>query len=95
MVQTYNKKVYVCGLDGDYKRNKFGDILDLISISDDVVKLKSICTKCEKDAIFTHRKTTDNKTQTLIGDNIYEPLCRYCYNKANNIGNKNNHSLYL
>tara|TARA_B100000900_G_scaffold415211_1_gene444255 strand:- start:2448 stop:3038 length:591 start_codon:yes stop_codon:yes gene_type:complete len=87
LVNTYNKKVYVCGLDGDYKRNKFGDILDIISLADDVVKLKSICTKCKNEAIFTHRKIQDNN-QMLVGDNIYEPLCRYCYNLSNKLFDK-------
>jgi thymidine kinase len=82
LVNKFNKKVYVCGLDGDFKRQKFGDILDLISISDDVVKLKSICSKCREAAIFTHRKISQGE-QTVIGDNIYEPLCRKCYNNIN------------
>ena len=82
LVNTYNKKVYVCGLDGDFKRNKFGEMLDIISLADDVVKLKSICPKCQKDALFTHRKIEGDE-QTVIGVSIYEPLCRKCYNTYN------------
>ena len=84
LVNKYKKKVYVCGLDGDYKRQKFGDILDLISLSDEVIKLKSICTKCKNHAIFTHRIAKNvNEHQYLVGHDIYEPLCRSCYNVLN------------
>lgn len=78
-VEKYNKHVYICGLDGDYKREKFGDVLDLIPYCDDLVKLSSICVKCKKaNAIFTHRETDESK-QILIGTNEYMPLCRRCY----------------
>ena len=49
LVEKHNKQVYVCGLDGDFKRNKMGEILDLIPISDKVVKLKSRCSICGED----------------------------------------------
>lgn len=82
LVNNQNKCVYICGLDGDYKANKFGDILDLIPYCDKVEKLNSICTKCKngRKAIFSHRKINNNSEQKLVGLNdIYEPLCRKCY----------------
>ena len=83
LVNKLNKFVYVCGLDGDFKSNKFGQILDLIPICDKVYKLHSICSRCKNGskAIFTHRKTDDTQ-QKLIGSDTYEPLCRKCYNSA-------------
>ena len=84
LVNKYKKKVYVCGLDGDYKRKKFGSILDIIPLADDVVKIKGICKDCkEKDAIFTCRITKE-KEQKLIGADNYIPLCRSCYNQKIN-----------
>lgn len=81
IVNKRKKKVYVCGLDGDYERKKFGSILDIIPLCDDVVKLKGICKECFfKDSIFTHR-LTEEKEQTLISSNKYNSLCRKCYNK--------------
>jgi thymidine kinase len=78
------KKVYVCGLDGDYKRKKFGSILDIIPLCDDIVKLKGICKECVfKESIFTNR-ITNEKEQTLISSNNYTSLCRKCYNKNMN-----------
>ena len=37
-----NKKVYIVGLDGDFEKNKFGEILDLIPHCDKVQKLNSL-----------------------------------------------------
>jgi thymidine kinase len=79
-VEKYHKKVYICGLNSDYKRNKFGNWLDLETISDNVVMLHSFCSKCKKkDAIFTHRLTKDIELE-LIGTDCYIPVCRKCYN---------------
>ena len=79
-----NKIVYVCGLDGDYKRNKFGEILDIIPLADDIIKLKGICSICKKnDSIFTHR-TVKSDQQVLIGEkDMYMSLCRKCYKHVN------------
>jgi thymidine kinase len=80
MVENHNKTVYVCGLDGDFQRNKFGEILDLIPYCDNVVKLKSLCSQCRngKRALFSHRMTEET-TQVSIGSSNYVPLCRKCY----------------
>jgi thymidine kinase len=76
----HKKKVYISGLDGDFKRRKFGSILDVIPLCDDIVKLKAICKRCKKkDAIYTHR-LTHQQEQTLIGADNYTALCRTCYN---------------
>ena len=78
------KKVYVCGLDGDFERKKFGTILDIIPWCDDVVKLKARCNHCDKKGIFTMRlmNKTDNKDQILVGEtNLYHSTCRRCYEK--------------
>lgn len=77
LVETYKKSVYVCGLDGDFKRRKFGKMLDLIPLCDKVTKLSSKC-KCGKSAIFSHRIISDNEL-VLIGSDMYVPLCRDCY----------------
>ncbi len=80
-VETYKKHVYICGLDGDYKREKFGNLLNLIPYCDKIEKLTSICLVCKKNpAIFTHRNNSvSNDSQVLIGTHEYMPLCRHCY----------------
>ena len=77
-----NKKVYVAGLDGDFERKKFGQMLDLISNCDSVVKLTSLCSICKngEPGIFSLRLTRE-KQQTLVGSDNYIPVCRGCYDK--------------
>lgn len=79
---NYEKKVYVCGLDGDFERKKFGSILDLIPLCDKITKLTSLCSICRDGtaAIFSMR-ITDEKEQTVVGSTNYIPVCRKCYNK--------------
>jgi thymidine kinase len=90
-VEVYKKKVYICGLDGDFQRRKFGNWLDLIPLCDKVSKLHSFCSICKsKPAIFSHR-ISKVKTQKLIGSSCYVPLCRTCYN----IENDTTHKCYI
>lgn len=76
----YNKKIYVCGLDGDFERKKFGQILDLIPLCDKVTKLTSLCSLCKNGTpgIFSKR-ITNEKEQTVVGSTNYIPVCRSCY----------------
>ncbi len=79
MVQS-GKKVYIGGLDGDFERKKFGQILDLIPLCDKVTKLSALCNICKngKEAIFSLRLTNE-KDQTVVGCDNYIPVCRMCY----------------
>jgi len=72
------KQVYLYGLDGDFRQQKFGEMLDLIPYCDNVEKLYAICSKCNGKAIFSHR-LEKNGDQILIGVNNYIPLCRKCF----------------
>lgn len=76
-----NKKIYICGLDGDFNRNKFGSLLDLIPLCDKVSKLTAMCSLCKNGnrGIFSLRLTKETD-QTIIGTNNYIPVCRKCYN---------------
>ncbi|MEX0597794.1 MAG: hypothetical protein WD512_14980 [Candidatus Paceibacterota bacterium] len=78
MVEILHKKVYVCGLDGDSNRKRFGQMLDLIPICDKVIKLRSLCAICKNGnkAPFTLRTMVANE-QILIGsEDCYKPVCR-------------------
>jgi thymidine kinase len=74
------KQVYICGLDGDFQRQKFGDILELIPMCDKVTKLNSLCSICKNGTpgIFSKR-ISNEKEQFLIGSDNYLPVCRNCY----------------
>ena len=75
-----NKRIYICGLDSDFERKKFGQILDLIPLCDKVNKLTSLCSQCKDgtSGIFSMRLTSE-KQQTLVGSDNYIPVCRKCY----------------
>lgn len=79
-----NKKVYICGLDGDFERKKFGTILDLIPLCDKVNKLTSLCSLCKDGTrgIFSMRLTNETE-QTIVGSDNYIPVCRKCYTNKN------------
>jgi len=69
------KHVYVYGLDGDFRQNKFGNILDLIPMADTYTKLYAVC-KCGDNAAFSKRLTSST---TQYGPNDrYIPVCRAC-----------------
>jgi len=80
LVNVHHKKVYVCGLDGDYKMKKFGQMLDLIPIADHVEKLHAVCSLCKAPASFTKRLTNET-AQKVIGSDNYIPVCRACHLK--------------
>jgi len=66
--EKFNKIIIVSGLDGDYKREPIGDILKLIPMCDDVVKLKALdmVDKNGTEAIFSKR-IVDGDQQILVG----------------------------
>jgi len=75
-VDKYNKIIVVAGLDGDYKRQAFGDVLKLIPYADEVIKLTTKCKHCNNKAIFTQR-IVGNEQQCLVGGKeYYIPVCR-------------------
>ena len=86
LVNKLHKNVSIFGLDGDFQRNKFGHILDLIPHCDTIEKLTASCSICtvrygySSPAIFSHRTSTSNE-QVLVGSqDTYQSLCRSCYN---------------
>ena len=83
-VDNHNIDIYVCGLDSDFKRNKFGQMIDLIPIADKVTKLTAWCVLCKNKtpAIYSHRLSNE-KEQCIIGSSNYIPLCRNCFNIKN------------
>ena len=91
LVEDLHKRVYICGLDGDFKKNKIGSLLDLIPYCDNVFKLKSLCSECRdgKSGLFSYRITNETN-QVVIGVENYKPVCRACFKRLSN--NKNDDS---
>ena len=88
LIDVYNKKVIVSGLICDFKKNKFGYILDLIPHADETEQLYAYCSKCKDctKALFSARINKNNQTQILIGnEESYIPVCRKHYNEINKL----------
>jgi len=75
-------RVIIAGLDMDFKGVPFGPIPGLMAVADHVTKVHAICVRCGSIAQFSHR-TSEQEQVVLLGEkDVYEPLCRSCYNKA-------------
>jgi thymidine kinase len=83
-----NKNFILCGLDYDYKKEKFGDLLDLVPYATQVKNLTGKCNtnNCIYPSKYSHR-IIDFNNQILIGITQYVPLCEHCYAKENNKNN--------
>ena len=85
LVETDKKKVVVTGLNGDYRRQPFGEINDLIPLCDNVTKLNPFCKMCMDkhnrvtNALFTKRVTCETAVVFVGSKDMYIPACRSCY----------------
>lgn len=75
-------RVIIAGLDADYLGKPFGPMPALMAIAEDVQKVHAICVRCGNLANFSHRLTKSKDLVVLGEKDIYEPLCRDCYNAA-------------
>lgn len=75
-------RVIAAGLDTDFMGVPFGPIPKLMAVAEDVQKVHAICVKCGNLANHSHR-LSKSKDLVLLGEkDVYEPLCRECFNKA-------------
>jgi thymidine kinase len=58
--------VVIAALDGTFQRKPFGNILSLVPLAEQVVKLSAVCIECGNEAAFT-RRTVDSQEVELIG----------------------------
>lgn len=76
------KRVIIAALDMDFNGKPFGPVPHLLSIAEYVTKVHAICMKCGNLANHSHRLSKKQKLVVLGEKDIYEPLCRDCYQKA-------------
>jgi len=74
-------RVVVAGLDTDFLGDPFGPIPALMATAEYVTKVHAICVRCGCLANHSHRTSKDKKIVVLGETDIYEPLCRKCYQK--------------
>jgi thymidine kinase len=75
-------RVLVAGLDMDFTGKPFGPMPALLSIAEFVTKVHAICMRCGNLAQYSFRKSEDEQVVLLGEKDLYEPLCRNCYNEA-------------
>jgi thymidine kinase len=79
------KRVLVAGLDLDFRGEPFALMSRLLSIADDVLKLKAICVVCGSEAHHTQRLINGKPAAyddpiILVGaSEFYEARCRNCF----------------
>ena len=72
-------RVIVAGLDMDFLGHPFGQMPFIMAKADYVTKLHAICMNCGHIANYSYRKIP-NEDQVMLGaKDVYEPLCRKCY----------------
>ena len=86
VVQTLANKgvrVIIAGLDTDFLGKPFGPMPALMAIAEDVQKVHAICVRCGSPANHSYRLDRSMADLVVLGEkDVYEPLCRHCYNKA-------------
>lgn len=75
-------RVVIAGLDMDYTGKPFGPMPALMAIAEDVQKVHAICVKCGSPAQHSHRLSKNDDLVVLGEKDVYEPLCRHCFNEA-------------
>jgi len=75
-------RVIIAGLDTDFLGKPFGPMPALMAIAEDVQKVHAICVRCGNLANHSHRLSASTNLVELGEKDVYEPLCRQCYNAA-------------
>jgi thymidine kinase len=75
-------RIIIAGLDMDFLGKPFGPMPALLAIAEYVTKVHAICMRCGNLAQYSFRKSQDAQIVLLGEKNLYEPLCRSCYNEA-------------
>ena len=75
-------RVIIAGLDTDFLGKPFGPMPALMAVAEDIQKVHAICVKCGSPANHSHRLSASDELVVLGETDIYEPLCRHCYNAA-------------
>jgi thymidine kinase len=75
-------RIVIAGLDMDFMGKPFGPMPALLAIAEFVTKVHAICMRCGNLAQYSYRKSNEEQVVLLGEKNLYEPLCRSCYNSA-------------
>ena len=76
----HGQHVIVAGLDGDFRREPFDQVMQLIPRAESVTRLTASCSACGKsEAAFSRRLVDSRETLLVGGEQTYAAVCRACY----------------
>lgn len=78
-------KVLIAGLDMDFRRVPFGPMPSLLSIADDVMKIRAVCITCGEMANYSYRCDGGDAVVQVGSTEAYEARCRSCYHLGTRI----------
>lgn len=74
------RHIIISALDGDFARQPFGQVCELIPKCDTFIKLKGICMKCgSQPSVFSQRIVDITETIHIGAAESYMSVCRKCY----------------
>ena len=79
LTDNLRKQVCISGLDGDFKREPFQNIIKLIPYAEHVEKLFARCEVCSCKASFSKKLSKNNDKIQVGGKELYQPRCREHY----------------
>jgi len=86
MLEEEDKKVYVAGLNYDYKGKEFETTAKLIELADEVIELTAECADCKGEATLTAKTSGSDKRVELGSKDIYKPVCVKCFKHVKGVG---------
>jgi len=86
IVDKLDIPVICYGIRSDFQMEPFEGSMYLMTISDSIEEIKTICTICHKKKAIVNARVIGDKVitegnQVEIGDKLYQPMCRKCFNK--------------
>lgn len=80
---SYNKKIFVAGLNGDLYQKPIGEIQNLLAYANNIILLKSICNKCGEDASYSKLIVANEGSGNINvgGSDKWEARCFNCIKK--------------
>ena len=83
-----NKILIMAGLDSNFKREPFGQVIECITRCNSVTKLNAYCMNCNDGTLAPFTKRIINNNEEILVENkkikekeTYKALCRTCFNR--------------
>ena len=86
----YEVDIYIAGLDLTSELAPFGSMPGILSVADEIVKLKARCNDCGMEAKYSYC-LIEKEGDILVGDQEYIPLCDKCLGKRYQLKPRHKH----